>query len=179
MREALSRKAAVIASLQRHAYEHAISLFTVYRQAQAYAHAHRQPPLRLNEGTGIHAVRNQRRGPLVSAPLFDPLPPEPLAYPAVTRDAFGSAFSPVTAALSARTRPRGELCAANPRSAARRRHRDSRCLDVEARRGSRSADLAAGPPSPRLARLCCRPCTLPLLDRLHAERRKVVVGFVV
>lgn len=95
-REAASapRKAAVIAALQRHAHEHAISLFTVYRQAQAYAQAHRQAPLRLNEGTDIHAVRNQQRGPLVSTLLFDPLPPEPAAYLAATRNAFGSDFFP-------------------------------------------------------------------------------------
>lgn len=91
---AAPRKAAVITALQRHAHEHAISLFTVYRQAQAYAHAHRQPSLRLNEGTDIHAVRNHQRGPLVSTLLFDPLPPEPMAYLAATRNAFGSEFFP-------------------------------------------------------------------------------------
>jgi transcriptional regulator with XRE-family HTH domain len=91
---AAPRKAAVITALQRHAHEHSISLFTVYRQAQAYAQAHHQPPLRLNEGTDIHAVRNHQRGPLVSTLLFDPLPPEPMAYLAATRNAFGSEFFP-------------------------------------------------------------------------------------
>lgn len=72
--------------------KNSISLFTVYRQAQAYAQANHQPPLRLDEGTDIHAVRNHQRGPLVSTLLFDPLPPEPLAYLAATRNAFGSEF---------------------------------------------------------------------------------------
>ena len=89
---AAPRKAAVIAALQRYAHEHAISLFTVYRQAQAYAHAHRQPPLGLNEGADIHAVRNHQRGPLVSTLLFDPLPPEPAAYLAAARNTFSSEF---------------------------------------------------------------------------------------
>jgi transcriptional regulator with XRE-family HTH domain len=93
-REAASanRKAAVIAALQRHAHEHAISLFTVYCQVQAYAHAHSRPPLSLNEGADIHAVRNIQRGPLVSTLLFDPLPPESTAYLAAARNTFGSEF---------------------------------------------------------------------------------------
>ena len=77
-------------ALQRHAREHAISLFTVYREMQAYARAHNLSPLPLNEGSDIHAVRNNQRGQLVSALLFDPLPPEPAAYVAAARSTFGS-----------------------------------------------------------------------------------------
>lgn len=91
---AASRKAEAIAALKRHAQEHAISLFTVYREVQAYARAHNQPPLPLNEGSDIHAVRNNQRGELVSALLFDPLPPEPAAYVAAARSTFGSEFFP-------------------------------------------------------------------------------------
>jgi transcriptional regulator with XRE-family HTH domain len=89
---AAPRKTAVVKALQHHAREHAISLFTVYRQVQAYAHAHCHALLQLNEGSDIHAVRNNQRGPLVSTLLFDPLPPEPAAYVAATRNAFGSEF---------------------------------------------------------------------------------------
>lgn len=89
---AASNKSGAIAALQRHAAEHTISLFTVYGQAQAFALEHRLPPLALNEKTDIHAVRNGRRGQLVSELLFDPLPPEPTAYIAATRNTFGSEF---------------------------------------------------------------------------------------
>jgi transcriptional regulator with XRE-family HTH domain len=91
---AAPRKAGAIVALQRHAQEHAISLFTVYREVQAYARALNQPPLPLNEGSDIHAVRNNQRGQLVSALLFDPLPPEPAAYMAAARSTFGSEFFP-------------------------------------------------------------------------------------
>jgi transcriptional regulator with XRE-family HTH domain len=89
-----NRKAAVIAVLQHHAHEHEISLFTVYCQVQAYAHAYGRPPLSLNVATDIHAVRNTQRGPLVSTLLFDPLPPESTAYLAAARNTFGSEFFP-------------------------------------------------------------------------------------
>jgi transcriptional regulator with XRE-family HTH domain len=87
-----TRKPAVISALQQFAHDHAISLFTVYRQVQLYAQAHRLEALRLNEATEIHAVRNRQRGPLVSELLFDPLPPEPAAYIAAAKNAFGSDF---------------------------------------------------------------------------------------
>ena len=67
-------------------------MFTVYREAQAFARAGRLPLLALNESTDIHAVRNSQRGPLVSALLFDPMPPEPLAYLAAAPNTFGSEF---------------------------------------------------------------------------------------
>ena len=89
---AAPRKASANAALKRHAAEHNISMFTVYREAQAFARAGRLPPLALNESTDIHAVRNKQRGPLVSALLFDPLPPEPAAYLAAARNTFGSEF---------------------------------------------------------------------------------------
>ncbi len=93
-REAASaaRKAGAIAALQRHAHAHEISLFTVYCQAQVHAKAAGLPPLELNEKTDVHAVRNHQRGALVSALLFDPLPPEPSAYVAAAHNLFGSEF---------------------------------------------------------------------------------------
>jgi transcriptional regulator with XRE-family HTH domain len=89
---AATRKAGAIAALQRHAHAHEISLFTVYRQAQAHAHAAVLPPLKLDEKADVHAVRNHQRGELVSALLFDPLPPEPAAYVAAAHNVFGSEF---------------------------------------------------------------------------------------
>ncbi len=89
---AAPRKAGAIAALQRHAKAHEISLFTVYRQAQAHAQAAGLPPLALNEKTDVHAVRNHRRGALVSALLFDPPPPTPAAYVAAAHNVFGSEF---------------------------------------------------------------------------------------
>lgn len=91
---AAGRKTGAVAALQRHAGEHLISLYTVYREAQAHARAHGLPPLPLDEKTDVHAVRNHRRGALVSTLLFDPLPPEPAAYIAAARNTFGSEFFP-------------------------------------------------------------------------------------
>ena len=91
---AAGRKAGAIAALQRHAGEHSISLYTVYREAQAHARAQGLPPLALDEKADVHAVRNHRRGALVSTLLFDPLPPEPAAYIAAARNTFGSEFFP-------------------------------------------------------------------------------------
>jgi transcriptional regulator with XRE-family HTH domain len=87
-----ARKANAIAALQRHARAHQISLFTVFCQVQAHAKAAGLPPLELNEKTDVHAVRNHQRGALVSALLFDPLPPEPAAYVAAAHNVFGSEF---------------------------------------------------------------------------------------
>lgn len=88
----VARKPAVISTLQRFASEYTISLYTVYRQVQHYAHAYRLEPLRLNESADIHAVHNNQRGPLVSKLLFEPLPPEPSAYIAAAKTIFGSEF---------------------------------------------------------------------------------------
>jgi transcriptional regulator with XRE-family HTH domain len=86
------RKAGTIAALQRHAAEHAISLFTVYGQAQAFAQSKGLAPLALDPNKDVHAVRNHTRGQLVSSLLFDPLPPEPAAYIAAAHNFFGSEF---------------------------------------------------------------------------------------
>jgi transcriptional regulator with XRE-family HTH domain len=86
------RKSGAVAALQRHAAEHAISLFTVYCQAEAYAKAQNLPSLPLDAKTDIHAVRNNQRGTLVSTLLFHPLPPEPATYIAAARNTFGSEF---------------------------------------------------------------------------------------
>jgi transcriptional regulator with XRE-family HTH domain len=86
-----TRRAGAIAALQRHAKAHEISLFTVYRQAQAHAKAAGLPLLELNE-KDVHAMRNHQRGALVSSLLFDPLPPEPSAYVAAAHNVFGSEF---------------------------------------------------------------------------------------
>jgi transcriptional regulator with XRE-family HTH domain len=89
---AAPRKSGAIAALQRFATAHSISLFSVYKEAKAYARAHGLQAVPLEEKTDIHAVRNSQRGPLVSALLFDPLPPEPAAYIAAARKVFGSEF---------------------------------------------------------------------------------------
>jgi transcriptional regulator with XRE-family HTH domain len=87
-----SRKSSVLAALQRHARKHAISLFTVYREVQSFARANGLPLLSLNEGFDIHAVRNSQRGRLVSALVFDAVPPGPAEYTAAARNVFGSEF---------------------------------------------------------------------------------------
>ncbi|MBK7516947.1 MAG: helix-turn-helix transcriptional regulator [Betaproteobacteria bacterium] len=89
---ATHRKAERVAVLQRHAQEHQISLYTVFREAQAHAAASGQPALPLDEKADIHAVRNARRGQRVSEILFDPLPPEPATYVAAAHSTFGSEF---------------------------------------------------------------------------------------
>lgn len=89
---AAPRKQAVISALRAIAHQHEISMFTVYRQVQQYAHANHLEPLQLNEAKDIHAVRNNGRGPLVSKLLFDPLPPAPAAYMAAAKNAFRSEF---------------------------------------------------------------------------------------
>jgi transcriptional regulator with XRE-family HTH domain len=87
-----TRKSAAVTALKRHARAHDISLFTVYRQAQAHAKAAGLPALKLDKKSDVHAVRNHQRGPLVSALLFDPLPPEPSAFVAAAHNVFGSEF---------------------------------------------------------------------------------------
>lgn len=89
---AAHRKAERVAVLQRHAREHQISLYTVFREVQAHAAASDQPALPLDEKTDIHAVRNARRSRRVSKILFEPLPPEPATYLAAAHSTFGSEF---------------------------------------------------------------------------------------
>lgn len=91
---AAPRKAGAIAVLQRYSQEHTISLYSVYCEVQSYARAHKLPILSLNEGSDIHAVRNNYRGRLVSEVLFDPLPPDPAAYVAAAHNVFHSEFFP-------------------------------------------------------------------------------------
>lgn len=91
---ACRRKADVIATLKRHAAEHEISLFTVYRQVQDYAMAHEAKPLALNEGVDIHSVRSAIRGRTVAQDLFGSEPPEPAAYLAAAQNVFRSEFFP-------------------------------------------------------------------------------------
>lgn len=86
------RKAEKVAVLQRHAHEHQISLYTVFREVQAHAAASGEPALPLDEKTDIHAVRNAHRGQRVSEILFDPLPPDPATYIAAAHSTFGSGF---------------------------------------------------------------------------------------
>lgn len=81
----------VIAVLRGYAYEHTISLNTVYQQVKSYAKASGLPALDIEEKT-IHAVRNSNQGPLISEMLFDPLPPEPKRYIASCEHAFQSDF---------------------------------------------------------------------------------------
>ena len=69
----------VIRALQQQASTHMISLNTIYQEVKRYAQAAGLPGLRVEEKT-IHAVRNSHPGPLISAALFDPLPPEPKRY---------------------------------------------------------------------------------------------------
>jgi transcriptional regulator with XRE-family HTH domain len=82
-----------IKELQRHAVAHSISLFSVFCEVNRYAKAQGLTSLR-SKDTDIHAVRNNRRGKLVSESLFAPAPPEPSAYVAAAQSVFRSAFFP-------------------------------------------------------------------------------------
>jgi Zn-dependent peptidase ImmA (M78 family) len=77
--------------LWKHAITHTISLNTVYQQVKHFAQAARLPNLRVAEKI-IHAIRNSDHGPLVSAKLFDPMPPEPKRYIAACEHTFRSDF---------------------------------------------------------------------------------------
>ncbi len=88
-----SHVAGEIKELQRLAHAHSISVYSVFCEINRYAKAHGLPLLRC-EGKDIHAVRNSRRGQLVSESLFAPVPPEPAAYVAASQSVFRSAFFP-------------------------------------------------------------------------------------
>ncbi|HED13596.1 MAG TPA: helix-turn-helix domain-containing protein [Gammaproteobacteria bacterium] len=77
--------------LQQHASEHMISLNTAYQQITFLTKSIGLPSLHIEEKT-IHAVRNSNHGPLVSAALFDPMPPEPKRYMATCEHLFRSDF---------------------------------------------------------------------------------------
>jgi transcriptional regulator with XRE-family HTH domain len=77
--------------LQQVADEHSISVFSVFSEVNGFAKASGLPLLKSTE-VEIHALRNTMRGKLVSETLFDPMPPEPAAYVAATRNVFRSEF---------------------------------------------------------------------------------------
>lgn len=81
----------IVRTLQAHAYEHTISLNTVYQQIKCYTTSSGLPALAVEEKT-IHAIRNSNQGPLISVALFDPIPPEPKRYIAACEHAFQSDF---------------------------------------------------------------------------------------
>lgn len=70
---------------------HTISLNTVYQEVRRYAKAAGLAPLDIEE-TAIHALRNSLRGPLVSAALFDPMPPASERYIAACENTFQTGF---------------------------------------------------------------------------------------
>lgn len=77
--------------LHQFAQEHDISLFSVFHEVNRYAAAHGLPPLR-HDAKAVHAIRNARRGKLVSEMLFAPLPPKPAVYVAAAEKQFKSPF---------------------------------------------------------------------------------------
>ncbi len=80
-----------MAVLRKQAHAHMISLNTVFQQVQHYAMAHNLTMLPIKE-TAIHAVRNSLRGPLISATMFDPMPPSPQLYIAACEKTFQTGF---------------------------------------------------------------------------------------
>jgi transcriptional regulator with XRE-family HTH domain/Zn-dependent peptidase ImmA (M78 family) len=80
-----------IHALLQWAIEHMISLNTVYQKIQQYAQAHELPGLPVKEKS-IHTTRNSNHGSLISAALFDPMPPEPKLYIAAYENTFQSDF---------------------------------------------------------------------------------------
>lgn len=83
----------VISALQKHAVKHNISLYTVFRETTHFVQYKQLPPLKV-EDSKIHVVRNAaaKRSPFVSEAIFDPLPPSPAEYIAVTDNGFQSDF---------------------------------------------------------------------------------------
>ncbi len=81
----------IIRVLLTQAHAHIISINTVYQQIKNYAMSSGRPALDVEEKT-IHAVRNSNQGPLISAALFDPMPPEPMRYIAACEHVFQSDF---------------------------------------------------------------------------------------
>ena len=77
--------------LLAYAAEHGISLFSVFSEANRFAHAQGLPPLK-HDAHEVHAIRNAQRGKLVSELLFAPLPPEPSVYVAAAEKQFKSPF---------------------------------------------------------------------------------------
>jgi transcriptional regulator with XRE-family HTH domain len=77
--------------LLQQADAHMISLNTVFQQVQQYAKANKLTTLPI-EDKSIHMLRNTLRGPLVSATLFDPMPPSPQRYIAACENTFQTGF---------------------------------------------------------------------------------------
>lgn len=77
--------------LRKYAHGHNISLYSVYREVCNFAEATGLPHLAVCE-LDIHKVRNMVRGPLVSAALFDPMPPEASTYIAASNSGFKTSF---------------------------------------------------------------------------------------
>jgi len=89
-----SRKGTIdgeILTLQQHAYNHTISLNTVYQRVKEYALIAKLPSLQVTD-RAIHRVRNSNPGPLVSEALFDPMPPNARHYIAASENIFHSTF---------------------------------------------------------------------------------------
>lgn len=80
-----------VKELQHFASEHDISLYSVFCEVNRYAAAQDLPALRCKD-QDIHAIRNSRRGKLISERLFEPTPPEPAAYVAAAHNVFRSSF---------------------------------------------------------------------------------------
>lgn len=77
--------------LHTFADEHGISLFSVFNETNRFALANGLRPLR-HDAAEVHAMRNAKRGKLVSELLFAPLPPAPAVYVAATEKQFKSGF---------------------------------------------------------------------------------------
>ena len=82
---------AEIQVLQQYAYDHSISLNTVYQRVKEYTEFANLPGLRATD-QAIHRVRNSNPGPLVSEALFDPMPPNAKHYIATSENNFRSTF---------------------------------------------------------------------------------------
>lgn len=81
----------IISALHGFAKQHSISLYSVFNEVRKYAKAAGLPQLKLEEHA-VHAARNSdgMRGDLVSATLFNPLPPNPATYIASAHNVFQS-----------------------------------------------------------------------------------------
>jgi transcriptional regulator with XRE-family HTH domain len=77
--------------LEKYAKEHAISVYTVYKQMVAYADSNGWPSLVTAEKT-LHVMRNSKEPKLVSEALFSPLPPDPAKFIAASKNIFQTDF---------------------------------------------------------------------------------------
>lgn len=77
--------------LTEHAKTYGISLFSVFSEVNRYARSEGLPLLR-HTAEQIHAMRQIQRGKTMSEILFAPVPAEPGAYIAATKNTFKSAF---------------------------------------------------------------------------------------